>query len=311
VSFLIAFAFLWVGSGIAVGSIVSISRSLRISSFLVSFFMLGVFTSITEIMVGINAFIEGSPEIFVGNLIGSSAVIFVFIIPIVAILGNGVSLNHSFSFKDLVSAILVVGMPALLTLDNRVGTIDALICIVMYVYFAFLMNQKSSSLDKISHINIRQSTLLINILKIVVAIILVFAGSNILVEQTEMAGKFFGISPFVVSVLLVSLGTNIPETSIAIRSLFVKRKDIAFGNYVGSAAFNSLELGILSFLYKSPVPADGSNYSVIVFLVGLILFLYFVKSRNTISRQEGSILLLMYLLFVAFELLTGPGWKLI
>lgn len=309
--FILAFVFLWVGSGLVINSINKISHRLHMSSFFLSFFVLGFFTSITEIMVGVTAVIDKTPEIFIGNLVGGSVVIFLLIIPLLAVVGNGVGLNHSFNFKDLVSATLVVGFPALLTMDNRIGIIDAFVCIIIWGYFVFMMEKQSGSIDKIVHINIKQSSLILSFLQIIAGIMLIFFASNILVEQTIALGTTLNTSPYLISILILSIGTNIPEISIAVHSIILKRKDIAFGNYVGSAALNTLELGVLSLITKTPVPANGSNYSVIVFLLGLAVFVYFVKSRNTISRMEGALMLSFYTLFVFFELLTGPGWVLL
>ncbi len=68
-------------------------------------------------------------------------------------------------------------------------------------------------------------------------------------------------------------------------------------------------MGVLRLVVSGAVPADGSNYSVIVFLICLGLFGYFAKSRFSLSRSEGLVLLLGYALFVLFELVTGPGWS--
>lgn len=309
--FILSFTLLWVGSGLAVGAITKISHSLRMSSFFVSFFVMGLFTSLTEIMVGINALITNQPEIFVGNLVGSSVVMFMLVVPLLAVLGNGVNLNHSFKFKDLVTAALVVGLPALLTLDNRITLVDVLVCLVLYGYFAFIQERNNKSLSRLVMIKLTKSTIYVNLAKILVAIVLVFFASSILVRQTTVLADMFDASSFIISVLVISVGTNIPEISIAVRAVLAKKKDIAFGNYLGSATLNTLELGLLGLISTKPIPALGSNFSIAVFLVGLVLFLYFAKSRKTISRIEGSILILIYLLFVVFELFTGPGWSLL
>lgn len=309
--FILSFTLLWVGSGLAVGAITKISHSLRMSSFFVSFFVMGLFTSLTEIMVGINALITNQPEIFVGNLVGSSVVMFMLVVPLLAVLGNGVNLNHSFKFKDLVTAALVVGLPALLTLDNRITLVDVLVCLVLYGYFAFIQERNNKSLSRLVMIKLTKSTIYVNLAKILVAIVLVFFASSILVRQTTVLADMFDASSFIISVLVISVGTNIPEISIAVRAVLAKKKDIAFGNYLGSATLNTLELGLLGLISTKPIPALGSNFSISVFLVGLVLFLYFAKSRKTISRIEGSILILIYFLFVAFEIFTGPGWSLL
>lgn len=307
--FLFSFVLLWVGSGIAVNAVTKIAHSLKISSFFVSFFVLGLFTSITEIMVGINAVINNQPEIFVGNLLGSSIIIFLFIIPFLAIFGNGVRLNHSFQLKDLVAAILVVGLPALLTIDGRLSIADFLTCAVIYAYFVYAQEKRTKSFEKIVAVNLGKKSIYISFAKILIALALVFTGSNILVDNTSEIASAMGVSPFIVSILLISVGTTIPEISIAFRALVAKRKDIAFGNYVGSASLNTLEMGILGLLGLKVVPASGSNYSVISFLLGLAVFLYFAKSKSDISRKEGFVLIACYVLFVITQIFTGPGWQ--
>lgn len=306
--FAVAFVLLWIGSGLAVSAVQKISYSLRMASFFVSFFVLGLFTSLTEIMVGINAVIDGHPEIFLGNLIGSSVVVLLLIVPLLAVLGGGVSLNHSFRFKDLVTAALVVGFPALLTLDNRFGFIDALISIILYAYFVYVQEKNNNSLSKLVMINFGKSAIYMSLAKILAALALVFVASNILVDQTTVLGELFGVSPFIISILVISIGTNVPELSIAVRAILAKKKDIAFGNYVGSASLNTFVLGVLSMISEKPIQAEGSNYSVVVFMVGLVVFLYFGKSKSEISRWEGVGLLGCYVLFVVFEMITGPGW---
>ncbi len=307
--FAFAFVLLWIGSGLAVNSVNKIAHYLRSSSFFVSFFILGLFTSITEIIVGVNALIENKPEIYIGNLLGSSVVVFILIIPLLAVIGNGIRLNHSFRFKDLVSATLVVGFPAILTLDNKIGVIDAIVCITVYFYFIYMLEKENGLIGTLLHVDITQKTLLHSFLKMVLAIVLVFSASRILVDQTPIIGGYLGVSPFIISILLISIGTNIPELSIAIRSILSNHKEIAFGNYVGSATLNTLEMGILSLIRGKITPAMGSNFSVLSFILGLALFVYYVKSANTISRKEGMILLFCYLLFIFYEIFTGPGWS--
>lgn len=307
--FLFAFILLWIGSGLAVSAITKISHSLRMSSFFVSFFVMGLFTSLTEIMVGINAVIDKQPEIFIGNLIGSSVVVFLLVVPLLAVLGNGVKLNHSFKFKDLVTATLVVGLPAFLSIDGRISFVDVWLCIIFYAYFVYIQERNTGSIGRLLTIDLGKSTIYVSLAKVLGAIVLVFFASDILVSQTKQLGEILRVSPFIISILVISIGTNIPELSIAVRSILAKKKDIAFGNYLGSASLNTFELGILGLFSNKPIPANGSNYSILMFLVGLLLFLVAGKRKSDISRNEGVILLVIYGLFVLLEIFTGPDWR--
>ena len=88
-----AFIGIWVGAGMAITSVEKMAQKLRLSSFLVSFLVLGFFTSISEVSVGVNAVLSGDPGIFVGNLIGASIVLFLMVIPLLAITGKPITIN--------------------------------------------------------------------------------------------------------------------------------------------------------------------------------------------------------------------------
>lgn len=308
--FFVAFVLLWVGSGMAVAQVSSIAHRLRMSPFFISFFLLGFFTSITEIMVGINAYLNDEPEIFVGNLIGSSAVVFLLVIPLLAVLGNGVKINHKLDVRDLLIAVLVVGIPALMTLDNKITLVDALVCVFLYCILAYRAYKKSDPKEHTLIINLTQGTLYMSLFKLVLAVFIVFLGSHYLVEETKSLGELLGISSYVISILIVAIGTNVPELTIAIRAIIAKKKDIAFGDFLGSAALNTLELGILSIISVRPILANGSNFSVLAIATGMVLFGIFGRSQRTITRVEGVAILMVYLMFVVLELVTGPGWNL-
>jgi cation:H+ antiporter len=147
-----------------------------------------------------------------------------------------------------------------------------------------------------------------NVFRVVIAVAIVFVASNLLVHNTVILGNFIGISPYILSILVLSIGTNVPEITIAIRAVVERKSDVALGDYLGSASLNTLELGILSLINRKSVSAEGSNFSIVAFLVGLCLFVYFGKSKSSISRWEGFGLLAMYAIFVVCELITGPGW---
>lgn len=300
--FIFSFVLLWIGSGLAVSAVAKLSKSFKVSGFSTSFLMLGFFTSFTEIAVGVNAFIDKEPEIFVGNLIGSSVVIFLFITPLLAFLGKGLKLNHNFSYRDLVSALFVIGTPALLSLDSRISIIDAIVCISVYSVFFYARDKGFNSVRKILSVELTNSEFRQQFLKIVIGVGLLLYASNLLVDQTVILAEGFNTSKFVISLLVISIGTNIPEIAVAIRSVLAHKNDIAFGNYVGSSVLNTLELGILTLATGGTVHlVNSSLFSLIVFLVGLVIFAYLAKSRNDLSRNESVVLLFFYFLFILFE----------
>ena len=119
--YVLAFAGVWIGSGLAIKSVEKLARFLNISSFMVSFVVLGLFTSIGELSVGINALIEQDPEIYVGGLIGASIVLFLLITPLLVVMGKSIRINEKFRGFNLLASLLVVALPAILVMDGKIS----------------------------------------------------------------------------------------------------------------------------------------------------------------------------------------------
>lgn len=304
ISFLFLLLIIWFGSGLVVGSIDRLRKKIRLSSFAASFFILGILTSLPELTIGLNAVSEGQPEIFVGNLLGATAVVFLLIIPLLAIFGNGIKLKHKLSKPSFISILLISLAPAFFILDKKITSLEAAALVLCYFFAAYLMQEKYHILDnkKRKLLSLKKYSFL-DIVKILFGVILIFLASQIIVDKTLYFSRQFQIAPFYISLLALSIGTNLPELSIAIRSIISRKKEIAFGNYLGSAAANTFLFGFLSILNNGEVLTVNSFLATFVFIaLGIVFFYYFSSSRNDISRKEGLMLLAGYVLFFIFGL---------
>jgi len=133
---------------------------------------------------------------------------------------------------------------------------------------------------------------------------IIFLSSKILVDKTIYFANIFNFSSFLISLLLLAVGTNLPELSIAIESILKKHKEVAFGDYLGSAAANTFLFGFLTLINGSFTVKNSHFFLTFVFfLFGLSLFYLFSRSKKDISRQEGIALFLVYWLFLVIEIL--------
>lgn len=302
--YLLSFFAIWFGAGLIVSSIEDLSHKLNISAFATSFFILGILTSIPEASVGINSIIDGDPEIFVGNLIGASLVLFVLVVPILAILGNGIVLSHQLDGRKLPFTLFVVAVPSFLIVDRKVTLIEGLFLVTLYFVLFYMIEKKKGLLERIKDRIIDGKTHVFeDIAKILGGSIIVFLFSKVVVDETILLSELFHVSPFLMSLLVLSLGTNLPELSLAIRSVSLGKKEVALGDYVGSAAANTLFFGLLTLGNGREVILSNHFLPTFVFIVlGLSLFFYFTRSKNDVSRQEGTILLFVYFAFLFFEI---------
>lgn len=303
-TFIISLVSLWIGSGIIVTTVDKLAKRLNISSFLISFFVLGAATSTPEFSVGINAVVNKTPQIFVGNYVGGSLIILLFIIPILAIIGNGVDLKHQISPQNLILTLSVIALPVVLTLDQKLTYIDAFLCLGGYAGLYFFIKPDEKLAERFHvHYLFRDQLIFGDLIKILAGAGLVFIAANKIVSETTTLAQIINLSPFVVGLLMLAFGTNLPETTIAAKSAILKKKAVAFGNYLGSSAFNTLLLGIMVILSGGYVTIE--NHAVLtlsIFLVGLVLFFFFAKSKRYISRQEGLILISLYLTIACLEI---------
>lgn len=276
--YLASFFVLWFGAGLIVASVDKISRRLRLSSFAFSFFVLGLLTSIPEFAVGMTALAENKAEVFVGNLIGGVPVLFLFIMPLLAILGKGIKLENNLSAKNLLLSFVVMLIPGLLVMDRRVTNFEAVVMIVMYLLLFFQVQREKGIFDT-EHSNVLKlkSYSYTDILKVLLGVGIVFLAGHTVVDKTLYFANMFHVSPFYISLVFLSLGTNLPELSLAIRAVISGKKDVAFGDYVGSAAANTLLFGVFTLVHSGEVVTINNFFKTfLIMTVSLgVFFLFF------------------------------------
>lgn len=297
---------IWIGASLIVTAITKFAKSLNASPFIVSFFLLGSLTSVAEIGVAINSHIDKTLEISVGNLLGGVIVIFLFIIPLLAVAGNGIKLTAKYSQIAIFVTLSFLVLPSVFFLDSILLKREALFLLGAYLVSVFLLffTNKNGDSKKARKKKLNISLALIELVKILIgAGVLLWASDNLIAELISFADAQ-GISPFLISLLTLSIGTNLPELSVAIKSILTGQKDVALANYLGSATFNMLILITLA-LVNDRIYVDASFLKILLFtVIGLAMFFIFISSKRELSRREGFLLMLVYVGFVLTELLV-------
>ena len=254
--------------------------------------------------MGINAIIGGDPEIFIGNLLGASLILFLFVIPMLAIFGNRLQIDHELKGVGLPLVLGVVALPSLLAFDGIITHIDAGIAIAGYLFMVSIVQRRSSLKDKLFTRRLAFKQILKQIVTALVGVGLIFFGSKLVVTKTLYYATVLEVSPFLLSLLLISFGTNLPEIAVGVRSLFLRKKNLAFADYVGSSAFNTFLFGFLALFVAEPVKLGNSYWiPLLTILLGLSVFYVFAKSKYTLSKHEAVGLIFLYTMFLIAEVL--------
>jgi len=304
---LLAFIGIWIGASLAVKPIDEIAKKVNSSSFIVSFFVLGFFTSLTEISVAINSIINDSIEISVGNLLGGSLVLILFVIPLLGILAKGIHLKNGFGVIGTFLSIIFLLVPHLFLLNNNLSINESLIMFVMFFVISIFLylrdkNQITHKTKKLKRTPLQLKSFSFALLVVAIGSSLLLLSSNIVVNGIEQFAINTNISPFVISLIGLSIGTNLPEISLAIISAIKGKSEIGFGNYLGSALFNPFLLSIIGIISGGIFINENFTNILIFSVIGFILFFVFSKSKNFLSQKESFILLSIYLLFITIEI---------
>lgn len=308
VLYLLAFVLVWVGAGLIVGAVTKYAHRLRLSTFSISFFVLGLLTSIPEMVVGIDSVLSNKQEVFVGTLLGGVIAMFVLVIPLLAFIGNGAELKHEIENDHILVLLLVVLAPAFLLTDARLSIYEGVFLVLSYLTIFFLIERRKSVLGRVvGMVSFKKTSLVKDLAKLIFGISLVLVSSHVLVDRTVYFSQLLSLRPFVVSLLVLSIGTNIPELSLAIKSTISGNKGVAFGDYLGSAAANTLIMGLLVIInylvYRNGVAIPNHFFQHFIFiLISISAFYLLLKSGRKITRKESVVLLVIYIGFLVNEL---------
>jgi cation:H+ antiporter len=311
VIFLAAGAIIWLFAGMLVRAVGRLSARFRVAGFVAAFFVLGSLTSVSEISVAINSTLGGVPQVSVGNLVGASFVVLLFIVPLLAYANRGITLGAAVSDGALLAILGAVALPALLVIDGSVTVAEGVLSVLAYASVGYVIYRQRCLECVVDATPVLPSiaewkATATDVAKVVMGAAAVFLASDFLVAETTFFAAVLGVPASIIGLVVLSIGTNLPELAVAVRSILMRRADIAFGDYLGSAVTNTLIFGGVAIASGSFLLERAEFVITVVLLVGGLLCLYiFSRSKATLSRNEGAVLLLFYAAFLVFQIVTA------
>lgn len=295
----------------------SIAKFFKVPTIIIGLTIVAFGTSSPELAVNINAILNNSNNIALGNIVGSNIVNILLILGITSIIKpmhiNKNTLTKEFPFLILSTLVLFV-----LSLDiyskngiKQLSKIDGLVLLILFIaFFYYLINSTVKSKIAIENTsntekseNITKYYIYKSIIVTVCGLAAIIMGGNLVVEQSVIIAKNFGISERIIGLTIVAIGTSLPELVTSVVAAWKNEADIAIGNIVGSNIFNMLFiLGISSWI--RPLPIDSSSYFDILFLVFATIITYILcLSKKNISRYEGITLSFFYIAYIGYILI--------
>jgi len=290
---------------VIIKSLKEIAQILNWSTFIVAFLVLGAATSTPELLVGVNASLDKTPLLSLGNLMGATIVLLTLITGLSATFSGRIAIDHLFAKEDLTITNIVLVAPILLLYDSVLSRFDSVIVIIiygLYVYHVYSGRHKLGNPELNANVNANLSKSIFIFFTGLVGIAL---ASKFAVDSAIIVGTYFSVPLLLLGVLVFSIGTNFPEIVVAFMAIRKRQKNIITGNVLGSAATNSLIIAIVSLI--SPIQIYDMKLfylSAAFYMLAVFTFSYFVKSKDDITRREGFLLLSIYGFFVISEIIN-------
>ena len=292
------------GGDLLTKSSVDISFKLSIPKIIIGMTVVSFATSAPELIVSLNATLDGLPNFAIGNVLGSNIANIGLVLGIITII-YPISLKQRFYYTDfpllIISTILFYYVIYTESQISRVEGIILVITITLILFYLFFY-QKNDQSEFSEELDKDKISIFKSFLYILFSGSLLWLGSETLIKSSVSVANKLEISERIISITMVAIGTSVPELAASIVASLKKQNDLSIGNLIGSNIFNLLVvIGITS----SIIPLNGIDKSIInndmlwVVLFSVIIFpLAYLGKRNILTRKKGIILLALYLIFI-------------
>lgn len=297
------FFLLVIGGEFIVRSSVAISFKFNISKFVIGMTVVSFATSLPELIVSVNAAINGSPSIAINNVVGSNIANIGLVLALIAILTD-ISVDDKFFKRDWSWMFFLTIIVCLFMIqDNLLDGFEGLLLIIFLSNFIYNFLKKSDSIE--SYNDIDDKLKLTSNFKILIWLIIssltLYFGAEFLVEGAVKFAKQINISEAVISVTIVAIGTSIPELAASLVAIAKNEKGLSVGNLIGSNIFNiGSVLGITAIIKDIPIAQEIIQRDIVWMLVfaTIIMVLSVLPEKNKISKYKGIIMLVGYFVFI-------------
>ena len=288
---------LYLGSEWIVKGGVAIAEKYGISTIVIGLTVVAFGTSLPELLVSLNAALQGSTSIAVGNAIGSNVANVGLVLALSAFIFP-ISLHYKLIKRDLWIYLVSCFIFILFSLDGRLSKFEGAFFVsslLFYIIFSIKRPIKTDNeIEKSNDDNFGEKVLFV-----IFGIVGLSLGADIFVDGSVYIARFFGISEVVIGMTIVAFGTSLPELATSAMAAYKRESAISIGNIIGSNIFNILcVLGVTSII--EPLNSNWDEISFQVLIMIFYGFLIFIASKLTqpINRIFSAMMLCGYILFI-------------
>jgi cation:H+ antiporter len=297
------FALLIKGADFFVEGSSAAARLLRVPPVIIGLTIVAFGTSAPELAVSLSASLAGNNDIAVGNVIGSN--IFNLLVVtgacgvVAPVLVDKKILYGDYIFSVFAAAVMLV----LFVRDRNLSRLDGCVLLLIFGYFLFRM-VKNTLASRAAGGHEEEEEKKISPLKSLIFMIgglsAIVWGGNLVVDNASLIAASFGLSQTLIGLTVVAFGTSLPELVTSVVASAKGENSLALGNVIGSNIFNILFV-LAASAAISPMKVDGlAVFDGIFLILSSCLVWYFARTKMTLTRKEGLIMLGLYAVYTGY-----------
>lgn len=320
---------------------VNIATRFGVSQMVIGLTIVAMGTSMPEFCVSMVSALKGTPDLAVGNVVGSNTLNTLLIVGCSALVAP-IMVKRSSVKRDIPFAVVASLLMLLFCLDGAIGRVDAAVlfagfCLFMFVTLKYAKttegpaaavatsgaattttgiseastSQPSSSEASSSETSAQEASqasgtsMLKAVVMLVVGLLCLIAGSNMFVDNASFVASSLGVSDAVIGLTIVAGGTSMPELATSMVSAKKGNSDIAIGNVIGSNVFNILMIIGITGLVKPMHIAGITTLDLIMMLASMLLMWFFCRTTYKVKRWEGAVLTIIYLAYLTWLIMNA------
>jgi cation:H+ antiporter len=300
-------AILYIAGELLVAGLLKLSRYFRVTEFIVAFFVMALAASLPNLFVGVNAALQGIPELSFGDIMGNNMIALTLAIALGIFFAPKRELpleNQTIRDTTFLTSLAAI-LPLILISDGTISRSDGLILVLFFVGYMYWMLSKRERFTKAyaeeRAVVVTKQEAWGYIWKVIAGVVLLAIAAQGIVHGATILAGIFDLPLLLIGILVIGFGGALPEIYFTV--LTARRGETAMivGNLMGAVIIPAtLVLGLVAIIH--PIHNEALELSIVgrMFLVAAALFFLVVsQTRSVITSREGYILLFLYLAFLA------------
>lgn len=279
---------------------VAIAERMHISQMVIGLTIVAMGTSMPEFFVSFMSALKDTPDMAVGNVVGSNIFNTLLIVGCAALVTPIMILPATVK-KDIPFAMVASVALLLMCLDGNISRIDAMVLLGLFAVFMYItLKGAKENEQSMQQTSAKGGKPFMSVVWIFVGLVCLVFGSNLFVDAATVIARQLGVSDAVIGLTIIAGGTSFPELATSVVSARKGQSGIAIGNVLGSNVFNILLiLGITGVM--SPMTLQGiSTVDLTMLVVSMVMLWLFSFTKYTLARWEGAVLTIVFIGYISY-----------